>query len=341
MNSRIAKRVRAVAAYERLGSWKGAAKEAGVDVPFVKTWVQRHKQGMGLDDKPRPGRPCLIRLDNAEAIASILDGMEQKLGPRQIARLLHDRHAVSADPETVRRFMKAHLGRPLLPKKKPKLTPTHKRSRLAFARKWLRRDWSNVVVTDSKYFWLCPRGRGPVEWVPYGHGAPDTPAEKNCFKVHAYAGVCKTGRTKLFATVGTSELKSETKGVTGSVYKKLLEEQLIPACRKIVTYPIAWTFQQDNARAHTSKLVKHWLQQKPFQVMQWPSKSPDLSWIENMWAFVSKEMTKIKGLTPQNFEQHLQQVWATIPQHVHDKHFQSIRKRLQACIDAEGGSTKY
>jgi hypothetical protein len=60
-----------------------------------------------------------------------------------------------------------------------------------------------------------------------------------------------------------------------------------------------------------------------------------------MWAFVSKEMTKIKGLTPQNFEQHLQHVWASIPQHVHDKHFQSIRKRLQACIDAEGGSTKY
>ncbi len=141
---------------------------------FVKTWVQRHKQGMGLDDKPEPGRPCLVRLDNVEAIASFLDGMEQKHGPRQIVRLLHDRHAVSADPETVRRFMNAHLGRPLLPKKKPKLTSTLKRSRLASARKWLRRDWSNVVVTDTKIFWLYPRGRGPVEWVPYGHGVPDT-----------------------------------------------------------------------------------------------------------------------------------------------------------------------
>jgi hypothetical protein len=57
--------------------------------------------------------------------------------------------------------------------------------------------------------------------------------------------------------------------------------------------------------------VKHWLQQQPFQVMQWPSKSPDLSWIENMRAFVSKEMTKIKGFTPENFEQ---RVWATLHQ---------------------------
>ena len=100
-------------------------------------------------------------------------------------------------------------------------------------------------------------------------------------------------------------------------------------------------FQQDNARAHTSRVVQQWLLEQDFNVMKWPAKSPDLSWIENLWAYVTHQLKRMKELTPQNFEHKLQEAWANIPQPVHDKHFQSIRKRLQACLDANGGITKY
>lgn len=348
MNSaslRIAKRISAVSAYRRLKSFKKAAKEVGSDVSFVKTWVKRKNLGLGFLDKPRPGRPRMLSPDDPELVDFILSCMSQELAPKEIAILIYEQFDVDVRDrkgETVRRFIKDHLGRPLAPRKKPRLTSKHELDRRVFSRYWLKKDWSNVVVTDSKYFWLCPRGIGKKVWVPYGHGAPDIPAEKNCYKVHAYAGVSKHGRTKLFVTVGTTGLKSESKGVNGSVYKQLLEEELIPACRGIVrNHANGWVFQQDNARAHTSRVVQQWLLEQDFNVMKWPAKSPDLSWIENLWAYVTHQLKRMKGLTPQNFEHKLQEAWANIPQPVHDKHFQSIRKRLQACLDANGGITKY
>ena len=40
-----------------------------------------------------------------------------------------------------------------------------------------------------------------------------------------------------------------------------------------------------------------------FTVMKWPSKSPDLSWIENLWGYVAVKLSKRNDLTRENFLQ--------------------------------------
>ena len=80
-----------------------------------------------------------------------------RLGPSQMVQRLADTLGIRTSAETVRRFLKQFLGRPLRLKKKPMLTSTHKAAMLAFAKKWVRKDWDNVVVTDSKYFG-CAQG---------------------------------------------------------------------------------------------------------------------------------------------------------------------------------------
>ena len=166
---------------------------------------------------------------------------------------------------------------------------------------------------------------------------------KNCTKVHVYGGVSKWGRTPLFATVGTTGFKSETKGVTGKVYLKLLEESLIPACKRLMAgkYGSEWIFQQDNARAHTAKVTTSWLGKQDFAVMQWPARSPDLSWIESIWSWMAQALRKRNNLTSNNFQDVVVETWNNIPEGVYMAQFNSIKTRMMECIENNGGSTRF
>ena len=74
-------------------------------------------------------------------------------------------------------------------------------------------------------------------------------------------------------------------------------------------------FQGDNAPVHGARLVKEYMEESDLYGMEWPSQSPDLNIIENVWHKIEHEPQKhVQNITSrQLFETAICNIWTEIP----------------------------
>jgi transposase len=336
------------------------AKKVGVSPHAVRKWIEDYEKQGDLTEKPRPGRPRTVSPTVVLAARAML--LKPGFGglasaARELQRRGNTFYLTSK--ATLSRRLKEIVKtgvKPIIPKlSRPvgMLSVLCKLTRRLWAATHIVWDWSNVMFTDRKRFYLWYPGSQvmPVQWVEEGQRY-ELPVSINPLCVNVYVGLTKYGATGMIMVTGTSKSKTKYKtkagkqarNITATEYEHVLKTFLLPRGQELMSKHghTSWVFQQDNDPTHRdagthirSYNKSHGTYIKLLQ--GWPPHSPDLSPIENMWAYVDR---KVKAAGCKNFAafvEKLQELTSSVPKRWCEAAIMGMRQRLIDTCKLKGG----
>lgn len=225
---------------------------------------------------------------------------------------------------TIRRTLKDQNLKFTKMHQKPRLTKQHEKMRLNFCLHNMQTSWDSVWFSDEKRWNLD----GPDGIAYYWH---DLRKEKRFFSkrqgggqsLNIWAAVSLSGKTSL--SIFRQTLNSQR-------YTIILQNNLLPFFER------NQIFQQDNASPHVSRESKQWFAEQNITVMDWPSKSPDLNIIENVWGLMIRDVyndgRQYNDLD--ELETAIRVAWENITQEKISRLILTMNKRLFDCIRLQG-----
>jgi DDE superfamily endonuclease len=122
------------------------------------------------------------------------------------------------------------------------------------------------------------------------------------------------------------------------LYREILSDDLNQTIAHYRMKPARVIFQHNNDSKHTAKSVKTWINQQPFQVLDWPAQSPDLNPIENLWAILKHHLNQYETPPSGMLElwDHVQEKWDGITADECKRLIDTMPECIEAVLKAKG-----
>lgn len=315
----------------------------------VKSICRRFdKTGSTVQRKVGSGRPKLARsAHNIAKVQELISSQEDQLGTskstRQIAR------EVGICEGSVRQIAKKDLHLSSF-KRRPVqvINEATRLKRLTRSEKLSRRltvqDIKQVFFTDEKIFYLSPPINSQNNRVWSAGKKRDISAKRLLVQRAKFSKHVMVSAGVSYAGKGRLHFVDEKVKINAEYYTTDLLPKLIEDCESLLPQYI---FQQDGAPAHTARQTQEWLSLNCPDFInkdEWPPNSPDLNPLDfHVWGAMLHKYQEYhpKPTTKEELKMVLNEIWDSLPQEPIQKAVLSFRKRLQLCIQSNGGHIEH
>lgn len=246
--------------------------------------------------------------------------------PFKSLRDIKRQRKISASTKTMSRYLRRTGWSRKKASKIPKLDTEHKDLRFEWAKNHENYDWSNVIFSDECSFFLGERIYG---WAKKEERITQESLSHNP-KIQVWGSMYVGGILSYEIFEGT---------MTGTKYLQMLKENLVPIAEAELGED--WVFQQDNAGAHTEKNVKKFLQNEVPECLAWPSRSPDINPMENIWGRVKQNVYSHNPANIEELQNYIEQEMDNIPENYCQNLISSMDNRVKMLIEKEGDVIPY
>ena len=174
--------------------------------------------------------------------------------------------------------------------------------------------------------------------------------KEKAYKLSCLRGSVKHGggNVKVWGSMswkGVGKLTFIDEKMDASMYCEILKANLQSSTKKL-RMGNDFILQQDNNPKHTAKKMKVYFDTNNINVLGWPSQSPDLNPIENLWYILDRKIGDRIFWTEKfrhkdNLKEPIMSTWDNITTKETQNLVNSIPSRLAETIKAKGGPTRY
>ncbi|CAF1514028.1 unnamed protein product [Adineta ricciae] len=299
------------------------AKAVHCSTSTVKYWLNRWNESKDLDDSPRSGRPRTATQEQDQRIVSLAD-QQTFVTVQDIANQLK-RERVNVSERTVRRCLNEAGAKYNKPISKPLLTEHHQERRLEWALTHQDMEWDEVIFSDETTIRL-----NSVKGLVW-----NLPGKKKFVRTVKYP--IKVNVWGCFSSKGFGRIVCFRQNLDARFMCTIYKHGLLPtAYKQFGRDSTSWKLQEDNDPKHMSKLANNWREEKRIERIDWPSMSPDLAPIENVWQLLKIKLRKKQFTTYQSLVSAIKREWKALPQILAIRLVDSMKNRICEVVESDG-----
>lgn len=288
-----------------------------------------------MASKNRSGRPKILT-DRENSLISREVMKNPFVTSCELSNIIESDIKKQISASGIRRILLKNKLKSYISQKKPLITKSMAKKRLAWCKKYKNKEisfWENVIFSDETMITIrndslmqrCRR----FPWSNPFNTKYIRPTVKYPLSIMMWGCFSKHHRPEL--TIIEGIMNSEK-------YEEVLENNIKP----IFSENSSLFFQDDSAPCHRSRKIKLYKTNNNIYSLDWPGNSPDLNPIENLWHILKRKVGRFQYKNKKQLVFMAKKIWnQNIDNDVIKNLIESMPKRIDLCIKNNGSITKY